>query len=170
MQLTVVFWSTPWALISEKLTFPLGSRVHGAVLRCPSVSVRCAGGVVGTRGMGGGTGGSIPGAAPWYGSGWPPPLFPTVTTTVATVHPLYHHCGQYRPNCIRHCGQYRPHCIRHCNHHCGHCTPPGTPLWPLYTTGYSTVASQATTAGLSLWRFARSVDWVSQRLWVRHFD
>ena len=110
----------------------------------------------------------------------PTTAFPTVTSTVATVPPSVHHCG----HCTTLCTPLRPHCTR-C---AGYCTP----LWhPLYRLLYSTVAptdstvattdstvasldstvaSLAARLGLNPWRFSRSKESVSLRLWVRHSE
>ena len=137
MTQTVVFYSTHWALISGFLTVRVagvrvvGCEVHGMVY---TVVVHGGGG---TRGYGGWWTRSIPGATPWYGSGYSiyplyysiSPLYRVWDTTTPTVPGLGHH----KPHCTG-TVTVNPHCtgtvtvnppLYHCD---GHCNTPTVPL------------------------------------------
>ena len=171
--LTVVFPSTPRASISSFSTLESSQWCHwcggGAQVGVPGSGT----GRVGYPGYGVVRGRAWCGTPPWYGSGAVSPLHPhcilhcgytgpTVSSTVATLASLYCTGPLYWP----HCTPLWQHC---------------TPRWhPTVATLDSTVAPTGlhgdTTGlhggfparlGLTPWRFSRSTDLCSLRLWIR---
>ena len=93
--LTVVFPSTPWASISEKLTvrYCTDVAVHGMI-----GGVRGGARVVGTRGMGVRAGGAFLGGPPWYGSGCPnSPLFGHISHCLAIIPTVWPYFPLFGP-------------------------------------------------------------------------
>ena len=66
---TVVFFSTPWALISGKLTVPVSDTAVTATSGVYMVVHGEVGHGVVVPGVVGGGSGAYPGGTPWYGSG-----------------------------------------------------------------------------------------------------
>ena len=147
---TLVFPSTPWTLISGKLTLarltdvPDGGVVHVVVYPVvvyhggvPGVMVRCGDGrVLGApRGMGPGTG--IPLCYTVFSTVLPLCytvfstvlplwyLYPLLYTTVAPLPATVHHCGTLQTPLYCHCGTLQT--PLYC--HCGTSPVPYPPLW-----------------------------------------